>query len=99
MKMNLLFKKIRKKIKKVFKILAKRPFVLALFFLLLGIILSTFIGYQYVILSPQEESFKIEKSFRFNEKEFLEVLKYYQTLQTEEKKNDLIMNSHPFRLW
>lgn len=61
-------------------ILVKKAFLTAISFLLLGLILSGLIFYQYVI-SSQRELLIPEESFQFNEQEYLKILGLEQQLE------------------
>lgn len=95
-KLNNLSKKIKKGSKKFFFAGAERPFLLALFFLFLGLLLAGLFFYQARGAIQRKEA-KEQRISLFKEEKFLQALSQYQKLKKESTSWDLQQLPDPFK--
>jgi len=79
------------------RVLGENAFLTAICFIILSLIFGGFVFYRYIILTQKAEPDIIEKSFKFQENDYQNILKIWQ--EREEKFNtaDSEQRSNPFQ--
>ncbi len=95
--MKIKIDKIKKFFKKLPWILGKNFFLASICFIILSLILGSFLFYRYNILAKKVELQITEKPLQFDEKTYQDILKIWQEREERLNEADLREYLNPFR--
>ena len=95
--MKIKIDKIKKFFKKLPWILGKNFFLASICFIILSLILGSFLFYRYNILDKKVELQITEKPLQFDEKTYQDILKIWQEREERLNEADLREYLNPFR--